>query len=227
MDILVGKKLIDTYGKRSSTLHEKVSTSMTVRLICNLILRSIGQGIRKIDRLICGGLHGKVSGQTLLVILFLTSRYASRRPESIRNGNYRLHISENLRNGNCSLSKDISGALDSIEAASKAAYKPRRRKKRRTEISLDSEASPSMQRTSNISPSSANSSRQQTSGTTSNGNIQPSPEHPDKVSTSTGVPTYSGIHLNNRSVNQTTTAAGTMCIAIETSDISSLVHLLK
>lgn len=60
MEILVGKKLIDTYGKRSGTVLEKVSTFMTVRLVCNLILHAIGHGIGKVDGCICGYLHSKV-----------------------------------------------------------------------------------------------------------------------------------------------------------------------
>lgn len=175
----------------------------------------------------------RFGSQTLLIILFLVSKYVFHRPESIGNGNYRLYMSDNLRNGNCSLSKDISGAVDAIETASKAAYQPRRGgrngKKRRTENSLDCEAGPSMQRTSDTNVTSTNPSQKFTSG-----NIQSSIEPPAKVLTchhATSItavtPASSSISLDNGSAHQTTTDTGTICVPIEKSDISSLVHLLK
>jgi hypothetical protein len=62
MDILVGKQLVDTYCKRSSTLLEKVWILKTAMFICNLTLHVIGHGIRKVDGRIRGALHSKVGG---------------------------------------------------------------------------------------------------------------------------------------------------------------------
>jgi hypothetical protein len=150
-------------------------------------------------------------------------------------------MSDNLRSGDCALSKDISGAVDVIEATSKAAHQSRKDihngKKRRIEnsggqsFSLDHDVGPSIQRASNTS---INRYRGLTSGTPTDGNTQPSLDHPSNVSTrrlavlnAIVPPGSSEVSPDNGSANRTTNDAAAIRLPFEKSDVSSLVHLLK
>lgn len=63
---LSDKRLVDTYSKRSKTLIEKVSISSLSSSSFALISITSGQRIGRIDRCICGDLHGEVSNSCVV-----------------------------------------------------------------------------------------------------------------------------------------------------------------
>ena len=138
--------------------------------------------------------------------------------------------------------KDISAAVDAIEAASKAAHlSVHRRKKVRTDASggqsadLDLEIARSTPRGTSTQRTSTTSATGIDGGASSNGSAQAPLDHPDegftRPSRATSNPiatsTASGIPINTGTASRTPSDTGTMYVPFEKGEISSLIHLLK
>jgi hypothetical protein len=135
--------------------------------------------------------------------------------------------------------KDISGAVDAIESASKAAHLSRpdvyRRKRVRTDAIGGQSANPeleiarSTQRTSTTSLAGVNG------GPSPNGSAQAPLNHPDEVftrpihatSNTIATPTASGIPVDTGAASRAPNDTGTLNVPFEKGELSSLVHLLK
>ena len=131
--------------------------------------------------------------------------------------------------------KDISGAVDAIESASKAHLsRPdvHRRKKVRTDASDGQSANPDLE---NMCSTQRTSTTSIAGGPPPSGSAQAPLDHPDEVftrpihvtSNTIANPTASGVPVDTGVASHTPSDTGTLYVPFEKDEISSVVHLLK
>jgi hypothetical protein len=135
--------------------------------------------------------------------------------------------------------KDISGAVDAIESASKAAHLSRpdvhRRKRVRTDAIGGQSANPELEIARSTQRTSTTSLAVINGGPSPNGSAQGPLDHPDQVFTRPihatsniiATPTASGVPVDTGVASRTPSDTGTLNVPFEKGEISSLVHLLK